>query len=211
MAQIVAALIGLYAANQSSKNAKKLASQQKSLTDVQADIAKSLHPIALNFYKDSRAAYDPAFRYFSDITSPDPSRRLAAAAPELRTIDTKYDGVLKTAGSLAPRSTASAGRAAGLSFRAADDKQALMASLRRGGFDQLLSLSQLAGNLGAGAVGGSTGAAGMASNSLTASYGAANAARGQQTAAYAELGRSLAEMFGQDDQSWYVGSKRGRG
>lgn len=208
----LASVVGTYISNQQAqKNANKLTAGQLDLQGIQADIARALKPYAIDYYKRSQEAFDPAFQRYRSIASGAPGAAAAALAPELGSVDTKYGSVVRASRELRPRGGTSASYNADLVQRAADEKGAILSGGKQSAYQGLVQMSQLAGNLGAGAAGMSTGAAAGAGNLLQSAYNATKDANADSAKMYAEIGKALAGMVGQDGQGWYVGTQRGRG
>lgn len=199
MAAIVAAVIGaaasLYAQHRSQQAAKKVGGQQDRLYGIQADTAEKLQPYALDFYKRSSEAADPALSYYRALASGDKSQIYGALSPELSNIGSKYRSLIGASSELNQRGGVSASYAAELPFKAADEQTSLVNGARASAYGNLSSLAGQFANVGAGAAGGSQNAAQGAGSTLNNAY-IMSMINGQgANKAYGDVGNALAEMW----------------
>jgi hypothetical protein len=194
-AAVAAAVVGLYSANKASKDAKERSKEAASLYDPQRALLKQLSPYAIDYYKKSREAYEPAFANNAALAGGDRARIMSAVAPDLQNIGNKYQSIIGASRELNPRGGASASYNTDLAFRAGDEQQALLSGARSNAFGNLAKMAGLAGDLGAGAAGNATqagaGASGMLSNINQMNAMSAM----QQQQAYGQVGAALQQAF----------------
>jgi len=194
-AGVISAGVGVYQANKASKAAKAASKEGNALYSAQADLLKGLSPYAIDYYKKSREAYNPAFAYNSALAGGDRAKIMSTLAPELQGIGSNYQSIIGASRELNPRGGASAAYNTDLAFRAGDEQQALLSSARSNAFGNLAKMAGLAGDLGAGAAGNATqagaGASGMFGNINTMNQMSA----AQQQAAYNQVGSALQQAF----------------
>lgn len=202
----------LYGARKGAKNAAKLSEQQNRLYGIQADLAERLSPYSMQFYKNAAGALGPALQNALAVTSNDRSRIMGAVAPGVRSIGDKYQSVTTANRELNRRGGASAAFNTELQYRAADDVQDLINRKRAAGWEDLLRISGLAGNLGASAAGQGVNAAMHGGNALNQMAATQHRTNQDLTQAYNEVGKAIIDMFGHDANSgWYVGNQPGKG
>jgi hypothetical protein len=211
---IAAAVIGaggsLVAANQQKQATKPLIHAQTDLARQQQQNAATLQPYIGEFYSRARGAYDPAAAYYTALASGDRDRILGAVSPELATIGTKYGSVIRAARALNPRSGASASYNTDLGFRAADEQQRAINEARTSAYPNLVKMSGVAGDLGAGAAGLATQAGQGASGMFGSAINSRNALANSSAAAYGQAARTLYDAYSTYRNSG-SGSSNGKG